>query len=189
MTVRLLGFVMDCGHAFSEKYGKAANDFEALERIIGEITDVWGKLMDYYKSQIFTILQHEGVTILENKQIAVLEPFMLRNGYLDGNGWWIKFAANMVDAIKELGEEQIEFICEECNISHGELMQLDEDGLYDIVYEKMCDIEIAEVPLDDTAEGDHCIMASAIVTLLGNALAMSEGFYAEQLDSDDETEG
>ena len=26
-----LGFVMDCGHAFSEKYGKAANDFEALE--------------------------------------------------------------------------------------------------------------------------------------------------------------
>lgn len=31
-----LGFVMDCGHAFSEKYDKAANDFEALERINGE---------------------------------------------------------------------------------------------------------------------------------------------------------
>ena len=30
-----LGFEMDCGHAFSEKYGKATNDFEALERVIG----------------------------------------------------------------------------------------------------------------------------------------------------------
>jgi len=29
-----LGFEMDCGHAFSEKYGKATNDFEALERVI-----------------------------------------------------------------------------------------------------------------------------------------------------------
>lgn len=35
-----LGFVMDCGHAFSEKYGKAVNDFEALERVIGQITDI-----------------------------------------------------------------------------------------------------------------------------------------------------
>lgn len=35
-----LGFVMDCGHAFFEKYGNAANNFEALERIIGQITDI-----------------------------------------------------------------------------------------------------------------------------------------------------
>lgn len=58
-------------------------------------TDAWGELMDYYKSQIFTILQSEGVAIPESGQIAVLKPFMLRNGYIDGNGWWIKVAANM----------------------------------------------------------------------------------------------
>ena len=34
-----LGFVMDCGHAFTEKYGDAASNFEALERIIGEVTE------------------------------------------------------------------------------------------------------------------------------------------------------
>lgn len=154
-----------------------------------EIADAWGELMDFYKSQIFTILQHEGITIPETKQIAVLEPFMLRNGYLNGNGWWIKVAANMVEATKELSEEQIEFICEECNITQDELMQLDEDDLYDVVYEKMCGIEIAGVPADDIPVSDHFIMVSDIVTLLGNALAMSEGFYNEQLrdkvDSDD----
>lgn len=34
-----LGFVMDCGHAFVEKYGNAASDCEALERIISQVTD------------------------------------------------------------------------------------------------------------------------------------------------------
>lgn len=58
-------------------------------------TDAWGELMVYYKSQIFTILQSEGVAIPESGQIAVLKPFMLRNGYIEGNGWWIKVAANM----------------------------------------------------------------------------------------------
>ncbi len=35
-----LGFVMDCGHAFSEKYGNAANNYEALDRIIDDVTDI-----------------------------------------------------------------------------------------------------------------------------------------------------
>lgn len=35
-----LGFNMDCGHAFSEKYGQAANNYEALEKIIGDVTDI-----------------------------------------------------------------------------------------------------------------------------------------------------
>lgn len=34
-----LGFKMDCGHAFSEKYGSAANNLEALEYIIDQVTD------------------------------------------------------------------------------------------------------------------------------------------------------
>ena len=35
-----LGFEMDCGHAFSEKYGQAANNYEALDRIIDDVTDI-----------------------------------------------------------------------------------------------------------------------------------------------------
>ena len=35
-----LGFEMDCGHAFSEKYGQAASNCEALDRIIDDVTDI-----------------------------------------------------------------------------------------------------------------------------------------------------
>lgn len=144
------------------------------------ITDAWGELMDYYKSQIFEILKSEGVSIPETGQIVVLKPFMMRNGYIDGQGWWIRGAVNMVEAAKELSDAQIHFICRECNITKDQLMQMDEDTLYDVVYDAMCDIEIAEVPsFDDEPESDRCIMASDIVTLLGNALAMSEGYYDE----------
>lgn len=46
--------------------------------------------MDEYKERIFEILIHEGISIPETKQIEMLAPFMKRNGYIDGNGWWIK---------------------------------------------------------------------------------------------------
>ena len=35
-----LGFEMDCGHAFSERYGQAANNHEALNRILDDVTDI-----------------------------------------------------------------------------------------------------------------------------------------------------
>ena len=54
------------------------------------ITDEWGALMDEYEERIFMILRNEGAEIPETGRIKVLEPFMKRNGYRDGNGWWIK---------------------------------------------------------------------------------------------------
>ena len=54
------------------------------------ITDEWGALMDEYEERIFMILRNEGVEIPETGRIKVLEPFMKRNGYREGNGWWIK---------------------------------------------------------------------------------------------------
>jgi len=90
-------------------------------------------------------------------------------------------ADNMVEAAKELSDAQIQFICEECEITKDDLFHMDEDTLYDAVYDTMCEIEIAEIPSsDDEPESERCIMASDIVTLLGNALAKSEGFYDEQ---------
>lgn len=36
-----LGFEIECSHAFSEKYGQAATDYEALDRIINDVTDIF----------------------------------------------------------------------------------------------------------------------------------------------------
>ena len=36
----MLGFEMDCGNAFSEKYGQAINNYEELKRIINNVTDI-----------------------------------------------------------------------------------------------------------------------------------------------------
>lgn len=35
-----LGFKMDCGNAFEQLYGKAANDYEELDKIIDDVTDI-----------------------------------------------------------------------------------------------------------------------------------------------------
>lgn len=53
------------------------------------ITDAWGELMDKLKEEIFVILRSEGIDIPERGQISVLKPFMERNGYYDGSGWWL----------------------------------------------------------------------------------------------------
>lgn len=54
------------------------------------ITDEWCTLMDEYEEKIFEILRSEGITIPKTGRIHVLKPFMKRNSYIDGNGWWIK---------------------------------------------------------------------------------------------------
>lgn len=55
-----------------------------------EKTDMWFSLADKLKEMIFDILKSENVEIPDKGQIVVLEPFMKRNGFRDGQGWWIK---------------------------------------------------------------------------------------------------
>ena len=55
-----------------------------------EKTDLWFSLADKLKNMIFDILRLEGIEIPGTRQITVLEPFMKRNGYKGGQGWWIK---------------------------------------------------------------------------------------------------
>ena len=66
-----LGFVMDCGHSFSEKYGDAANNFEALERIIGQVTDIplLGSAI-YSQWRYFNHWAYGGAEILEPQNRA-----------------------------------------------------------------------------------------------------------------------
>ena len=54
------------------------------------ITEEWREVLIASEEKIFDILRGEGVTIPKTGQILVLEPFMQRNGYYNGSGWWIK---------------------------------------------------------------------------------------------------
>lgn len=66
-----LGFEMDCGHAFSEKYGNAANNFEALECIIDQVTDIplLGSAI-YSQWRYFNHWAYSGAEILEPQNRA-----------------------------------------------------------------------------------------------------------------------
>jgi hypothetical protein len=61
-----LGFEMDCGHAFSEKYGAAAYDTAELQRIIGQIADIslLGSAI-YSRWRYFNHWAYSGSEILE----------------------------------------------------------------------------------------------------------------------------
>lgn len=63
-----LGFEMDCGHAFEERYGKAVNDHETLEKVIDEITDIplLGSAI-YSQWRYFNHWAYSGEEILEPK--------------------------------------------------------------------------------------------------------------------------
>lgn len=78
-----LGFEMDCGHAFSEKYGKATNDFEALERVIGQITDIplLGSAI-YSQWRYFNHWAYSGEEILEPQNRAWFTIALSRLGEL-----------------------------------------------------------------------------------------------------------
>ena len=68
-------------------YEEGSKEYVAVRAI----TDEWCALMNEYEEKIFAILRSEGTAIPKTGRIRVLKPFMKRNGYIDGNGWWIKF--------------------------------------------------------------------------------------------------
>ena len=88
----------------------------------------------------------------------------------------------MREAVKKLSKKQLDFICSECSISKEELDGMDEEQIYDIVYDTMCDIEVEEVCKKDALDDDseRCDIASDIVTIRGNAMAEKDGFYEKQ---------
>lgn len=78
-----LGFIMDCGHAFTEKYGDAASKVEALERIIGEVTDIplLGSAI-YSQWRYFNHWAYSGEEILEPQNRAWFTMALSRLGEL-----------------------------------------------------------------------------------------------------------
>lgn len=63
-----LGFKMDCGNAFAEKYGDAVNNCDALKQVIDEITDIplLGSAI-YSQWRYFNHWAYSGAEILEPK--------------------------------------------------------------------------------------------------------------------------
>ena len=55
-----------------------------------QITDEWFYEEEKLREIIFYILRNEGIEIPERGYITVLSIFMERNGYRDGNGWWVE---------------------------------------------------------------------------------------------------
>lgn len=66
-----------------------AEDTEEHRQAVAK-TELWFALVEKLRKRIFCILQSEGVEIPSTGQITVLEPFMERNGYKNGQGWWVK---------------------------------------------------------------------------------------------------
>lgn len=68
------------------------------------MTDEWRMLMNEYKEKIVAVLIREGSVLPEKKEAEVLLTFMKRNGYTDGDGWWIKKGAKCEGSSKAPNE-------------------------------------------------------------------------------------
>ena len=66
-----LGFKMDCGHSFAEKYGEAVHNLDALEQIIDQVTDIslLGSAI-YSQWRYFNHWAYSGKEILNPKNRA-----------------------------------------------------------------------------------------------------------------------
>lgn len=66
-----LGFEMDCGHAFEERYGQAVHDHEALDKIIDDVDDIslLGSAI-YSRWRYFNHWAYSGSEILEPENRA-----------------------------------------------------------------------------------------------------------------------
>ena len=85
-----LGFEMDCGHAFSERYGQAANNHEALNRIIDDVTDIplLGSAI-YSQWRYFNHWAYDAAEILEPQNRAWFILALSRLALLSGENPFI----------------------------------------------------------------------------------------------------
>lgn len=85
-----LGFEMDCGHSFSEKYGQAANNHEALDSIIDDVTDIplLGSAI-YSQWRYFNHWAYDGAAILEPQNRAWFILALSRLALLSGDNPFI----------------------------------------------------------------------------------------------------
>lgn len=85
-----LGFEMDCSHAFSEKYGQAANNHEALDSIIDDVTDIpLLRSAIYSQWRYFNHWAYDAAEILEPKNRVWFILALSRLALLSGENFFI----------------------------------------------------------------------------------------------------
>lgn len=83
----------------------------------------------------------------------------------------------MRDAFKQLDQTAVDFICKEFSVTEDQFKEMTEEQL-DELYDKLCDIEIEEVPDEGGQATERGEMVASIVTIVGN-------FFARELGYDD----
>lgn len=88
-----LGFEMDCGDAFSEKYRQAVYNYEVLDRIIDDVTDILllGSAI-YSRWRYFSYWAYDATAILEPQNRAWFILALSRLALLSGE--------NVINTIK-----------------------------------------------------------------------------------------
>ena len=66
-------------------FEEGSKEYKELEKEVNS----WNKLLEKLEKEIFDILEKEGIKIPKTSRIKVFEPFMLKNGFVNGDGWWI----------------------------------------------------------------------------------------------------
>ena len=87
----------------------------------------------------------------------------------------------MREAFNQLDPNAIKFLCKEFALTEMEFLTMTEDDLDDL-YDKLCDIEHAETPSDDSPLTDRGEMVESIVTIVGNYFAEKLGYDDEEFD-------
>ena len=69
-------------------YEQGTEDYDRVCAVV----DAWGELMDALSDRIKEIMNRDHLhkTMDKGKPHHVYEPFMRKNGYRDGRGWWVK---------------------------------------------------------------------------------------------------
>ena len=84
-----------------------------------KLVDDWFSLVKKIEADIFKILRDEGVKNPKTGVRYVLQPFMARNGYFDGAGWWIKNSEEILEKMSDSEGKHISLTFSNGNILDG----------------------------------------------------------------------
>ena len=85
----------------------------------------------------------------------------------------------MREAFDQLDQDAKEFICTEFFLTEKEFLAMVEDDLDDL-YDKLCDMEHAETPSDNSPLTERGEMVESIVTIVGNYFSQKLGYNDEE---------
>lgn len=85
----------------------------------------------------------------------------------------------MRESFRQLDRAAIKFLCKEFDLSQNALFEMTEDDLNDL-YDKLCDIESAETPSDNSPLTERGEMVESIVTIVGNYFSEKLGYRDEE---------